>query len=486
MFDNKYTFIYNGVMSKKKTHQEFMKQAKSKLSDYDVLTNYDGATVPMKFRCRKCGFEFSIRPNSFLAHGCRKCAYASNSGKISKSFKEWRKQLDKKYDNYEFSNFTGATKPITAKCLKCGREHTYYTAKAFTNGIAGCKSCGASKDRQHWIDLCDKWDLDFVKKNGKNILVQCRKCGRESYKLPCNLWKNGCKYCVSYKKSKDELKLLRWIRSVVPNAISGDRSILSNRLELDIYCPDQKVAIEYNGRFWHSTSQLEKRMSRSDAKKYHYNKSIACRKKGIRLIHVWDYEWQDEKKQRVLKNIILGALGKLPERYYARNCTVSIVKQGDSRWEEMGRFFEDNNIQGNRGGRIVFALEHDGKVLMAYKFGSPSGGKAKKLYEWEMVRGASAPGVQVVGGASKLWKHFIDYCKPKSVVYYVDFNYFDGKSVEKLGLNFVRSQIGVKNYWTKENKVTNRMPSKHKEIKELVDKGEVLELHNAGTLVYEL
>lgn len=291
--------------------------------------------------------------------------------------------------------------------------------------------------------------------------------------------------------SKEEREIYNWIRQYRPQIRATSKKVVGVS-EIDILDEERKVGIEFNGHWWHSFQCMTRpdaktgkiRMTGPQAKNFHYNKSRACEEQGIRLIHIWDYEWADARKQKVLKNIILGALGMLPERYYARQCEVKRYDRGCQRWQELNRFFAENNIQGNRGGTIVFTLERNGRILMAYKFGRPSGGLAKKKYQYEMVRGASAPGVQVVGGASRLWRHFIREIRPRSVVYYVDYNYFDGRSVEQLGGTLISAQPGVKNYWVKTGEVKNREPKKHKEIKEAIARGEILELWNAGTKTY--
>lgn len=63
--------------------------------------------------------------------------------------------------------------------------------------------------------------------------------------------------------------------------IRGDRSILQS-YELDFYLPELKLAFEYNGIYWHST-----KMKQPD---YHFQKSIECFNKGIRLIHIFEFE----------------------------------------------------------------------------------------------------------------------------------------------------------------------------------------------------
>lgn len=471
------TFLYNARMSEKLTHEIFLERVKDRLNDYLVLSEYQDATKKIRFKCLKCGYEFEMKPHSFMyGNGCKKCRYKALADSKKKSFEEWRAKLPSKYDDFEFSGYTGARKPIMAKCLICGHSHLHTDASHFTTGTAGCRYCSRRKPEIDPAIEVKRYGFTMVKDLGhRKVLVKCDKCGRESIRMTYNMRRSPCKYCNP--RSKAENTLFFWVKEICPDAIHDCKKALGNGQELDIYVPSAKVAIEYDGDFWHSHKHLQD-------KNYHRDKSLLCREKGIRLIHVWEHDWMDLQKRAVIENIILGALSKLPRRTYARDCEVHSYTQKDERWKELGEFFAKNNVQGNRGGSIVYALEKDGEILMAYKFGRPSGGKAKLKYQYEMVRGASAPGVQVIGGASKLWKHFIADIDPESVVYYIDFNYFDGRSVEKLGLKYEGGHYGVKNYYPATGIVKNRDPRHHKETMKLIQEGKILEQYTAGSNVY--
>lgn len=79
--------------------------------------------------------------------------------------------------------------------------------------------------------------------------------------------------------------------------IHNDRTILRPK-ELDIYLPDLKIGIEYNGLYWHAIENSRDKYS-------HRNKSLACRKLGIRLIHIFEFEDLDEQIQ-LLNKLIKG------------------------------------------------------------------------------------------------------------------------------------------------------------------------------------
>lgn len=107
-------------------------------------------------------------------------------------------------------------------------------------------------------------------------------------------------YCSvnHYRNNNMEQKLLDSIKSVYSgNIMTHTRKIIAP-LELDIYIPDLHLAIEYNGTYFHS---IEMGTSIS----YHLDKSITCRNKNIRLIHIYGFE--DFNLQiKFLQEYILG------------------------------------------------------------------------------------------------------------------------------------------------------------------------------------
>lgn len=68
-----------------------------------------------------------------------------------------------------------------------------------------------------------------------------------------------------------------------------------------------------------------------------------------------------------------------------------------------------------------------------------------KKYEWELVRYATLIDHIVVGGASKLLKHFIETHNPKSIVSYADYSMSDGNLYEVLG--FTKDGISSPSYF---------------------------------------
>lgn len=81
------------------------------------------------------------------------------------------------------------------------------------------------------------------------------------------------------------------IAALISDLLGADMQILTsartipNTTELDIVVPKHKVAIEFNGLYWHT-----ERTGRG--KSFHLRKTQACADAGFRLIHVWEDDWK--------------------------------------------------------------------------------------------------------------------------------------------------------------------------------------------------
>jgi hypothetical protein len=257
--------------------------------------------------------------------------------------------------------------------------------------------------------------------------------------------------------------------------------------ELDFYLPDYKLALEVNDIWSHNSSVGHYGHSPRPIT-YHFEKTMLCRDKGIRLIHLYEPHLYDEHKWEVLQDIILHACGK-SKKIYARNLDLEIKPA-----IELKDFFDQNNINGYRNAKTAFVLvnKETREPIMAYSVGHAFFGKGK--YDAEITRGACKLGYSVVGGASKLWKVIMDFYKDKnldnqpgsinSIVYYVDLNYYNGKSINFLpNTEMVKEQYGFWNYLVSEKRLVNRDPMHHQEMKDLEKQGKLLVIGNSGTQV---
>ena len=89
-----------------------------------------------------------------------------------------------------------------------------------------------------------------------------------------------------------------------------------------------------------------------------------------------------------------------------------------------------------------------------------------KKYQWEIIRGCPGSNNIVVGGVSKLFTHFVRENNPEQVFSYCDFNKFDGKGYEALGMEFIGYTGPDMKWLMKDGAVVGRNPVKHKEYSE--------------------
>ena len=301
-------------------------------------------------------------------------------------------------------------------------------------------------------------------------------------------------------KSSYETMIAGWLRSIGIKFIENDRTVLNGK-ELDFYIPEHNLALEFNGLRWHSVQHLSIRNGK-DAVKYHQNKSLACREKGIRLIHIWENEWDDVRVQERIKSQILGACG-MSERVFARKCTLREMTNVES-----NEFFDLNSqFMHKRGVLKTFGLYYGDKCVMAYAVSFKQTGRGSfERRALEIARSATALNMVVVGGASRLmkavkeWAHE-NYPNISELHYFVDFDKHCGSSLEAVGAEFVGvtppsirimfskpcelvSRDGDK-FSPVPLKIYSRMPIFHKAVEEQDALGNLTTLANAGTLHYK-
>jgi len=98
--------------------------------------------------------------------------------------------------------------------------------------------------------------------------------------------------------SHKEKDLVDYIKLFYTGQVLENRRKIIYPNELDIFLPDLKLAMEFNGNYWHS-------IENGCSKDYHLKKSLLCKDKGIRLIHIYEFE-DIEYQKLLLKSLILG------------------------------------------------------------------------------------------------------------------------------------------------------------------------------------
>ena len=219
--------------------------------------------------------------------------------------------------------------------------------------------------------------------------------------------------------------------------------------EIDIYIQNKKFGIEFNGNYWHSTRV------RKDYK-YHLKKSEKAAELGIFVYHVFEYEWL-YKKERVISQI-KNLLGLNTETIYARKCAIKNISPKDEH-----DFLDKNHIQGDANAKVRLGLFYKDNLVSVMTFGKS---RFNKHIEWELVRFCNKRDTTVIGGASKLFKHFVKTYNPNTIISYSDIAKTKGTLYGILGFKTVGR--AEPNYvWVNHNTVMSRYQTqKHILIKQ--------------------
>jgi hypothetical protein len=201
-----------------------------------------------------------------------------------------------------------------------------------------------------------------------------------------------------------------------------NRSIISPK-ELDIYLPEKGLAVEYSGMYWHSHSNAED--ERKDKLK-HFQKYTDCAAQGIRLITIYESEWQE--RPLAIRRLLRNALGKGKGRLMARKCELKKVDTAEAR-----AFYEKYHPQGGAGGGEHYGLYWKGKLVACMRFalGQNDRGVGAKHRTWTLGRYATR--ITVAGAASRLFKAFLKEVNPTEVKSFSDNRYFSGGMYQQLG-----------------------------------------------------
>jgi len=177
------------------------------------------------------------------------------------------------------------------------------------------------------------------------------------------------------------------------------------------------ILIEIDPTFTHNSYEhkLFNRFGGLD-KFYHSDKSKIALNVGFSCIHVFD--WDNWGKIKYLLQD--------KETLYARNLEIREVSM-----EDTAQFLISYHLQNSCNGQnIRLGLYKGDELIEIMTFGRP---RYNKNYDWELLRLCTKAEYKVVGGAEKLFKHFIDVYKPEGIISYCDFSKFSGEVYTRLG-----------------------------------------------------
>ena len=281
----------------------------------------------------------------------------------------------------------------------------------------------------------------LVKSEIDEYTIFCNTCNnqfviqRQLYRNRIKNFVDICLKCnpISSGVSIDEKKVFSFIRENFSGNIVENFKL--NKKEVDIYLPELKLGFEFNGLYWHS--ELHK------SKSYHYDKYEFFKQNNIHIVNIWEDDWL--YKQNIVKSMIINKLGK-SDKIYARKCQIKEVTDN----KLVREFLEKNHIQGFVGSKVKIGLFYNKELVSLMTFGNlrKSLGQKKEDGKYELLRFCNKLNTSVVGGASKLFKYFINIHKPNEMISYSMNSHSIGDLYKMLGFDLI-SETKYNYFWVK-------------------------------------
>lgn len=328
------------------------------------------------------------------------------------------------------------------KCKACGNEARVHRTRLLRGST---KSCGCKTNTFRKITMFERYgdihsthignprELDQIEALGNrdklislidsfdhkpDISEICYELGVQKSAALKAIHRLGLedKVVIGSTTSRFEHEIVRILKEIdeTIDIITNDRSILNGK-ELDIYIPSKKIAIEFNGTFYHSTE--------FKGELYHQYKTLACRELGIQLIHIFEYEWTNKDEQNKIVELLRS---KLANKKVVVNCDVFVREIED---DECKQFIATYGIYGNASGSIRLGAIKNNSVIGVLVADRDEEGSEK----YEIISLACCTTVDTNSVTDKLYQYFIDKYKPKSVYGYVDASKFTGEELINLG-----------------------------------------------------
>lgn len=182
----------------------------------------------------------------------------------------------------------------------CSKGHEWEaTVGSRTNMKSGCPYCSGKRVIKGETDLmttnpeiAEEWhptkngDLkpfDFSKGSAQKVWW-LGKCGHEWQAQICNriYEKSGCPDCDKENHTSfPEQALLYYIKKYYPDTVNSNKVAIG--MELDIYVPSLKIAVEYDSKIWHENNNNERELKKNKLCTDNNILLIRIREEGLKL-----------------------------------------------------------------------------------------------------------------------------------------------------------------------------------------------------------
>ena len=413
------------------TLEDFLTRARAAHGGkYDYSqAQYAGVDAPVTIICPEHGPFQQIAYDHTKGRGCIPCGVTKCADGNRRSLQEFIRRARLLHgDKYDYSR-TVYVNSVTPAEIICPEHGSFWQVPQDHITKHGCAACAGLKPiaKSEFLQRAtaahgERYDYSQVDWSGQNqaVVIVCPVHGSFDQVPKSHMNGRGCRHCArEATSSKGERELADWLQGMGLRVLRNERETLGG-LEMDVYLPDQQLAIEYNGAYWHHDGRMKH-------PRLHEHKARRAQALGIRLMTVWDFDWQ--VRQDFMRRHILHAIGRNEgKRIHARHCRVEAIDIVQAR-----PFYDTHHIQGapwRALHHLALLCGDDLVACMSFGQGNSRRGRVGPA-EWELQRFATAAIVR--GGASKLFAAFVRAQAPQAVWSFSDRQSFGGAMYLALG-----------------------------------------------------
>jgi group I intron endonuclease len=332
---------------------------------------------------------------------------------IKQSCQKFNKEVDMYNLNMEYlksfksvkeaSENTGINESLISKCCRGDIKSPtryYFKYKNKTDNIKSNKF------------LINKGDLFFYKKDRYVLLKRNKKtcvCLNDDGK-EVTIHTNDFKYLFEKEKNdSDIVELFLFVKSLYSETVLKDDMIYNEKIKI---------------RFLKTIKESEI-----------FNNTTKIKKDNHDII-IFDDEWDSNKD--IIKSRIKNALG-FSRKIGARKCIIKEISDN----KLIKKFLKENHLQGFVGSKVKIGLFYKDELVSLITFGSlrKNLGQKSKQGHYELLRFCNKKGLSIVGGASRLFKYFINKYNPDYILSYADYRWSEGNLYKNLGFELVDKTI---------------------------------------------
>ena len=242
-----------------------------------------------KWVCSSCGRKWNAhvhnRASSAYSSGCSSCNSKKRGdterGKSFSDLKSLKSIPDAVLEYHvdqpgnEFSS-ANSTKKVLWRCSKGDSDHEWEESPRNMMKHQSCPACSGStmrgktphrgrksllsfingSDNNATASICSFIDTSQVSyQSSRNVTRVCEKghiSSQAAYVMTQGGYLHSCPKCIS-SNSRPEEEVLDFVRSMYQGEVESHNRYLLNGREVDIYIPQKRIAIEFNGLYWHGS-----------------------------------------------------------------------------------------------------------------------------------------------------------------------------------------------------------------------------------------